>query len=99
MYRKRPVKIDNILPTLCKDLEVREDEMERLRKAWKKVVGAKTGKMSKPWRIKDGMLHITVYNSAWMYDMKMKQEEIIRELNENLNENIVKDIKFRVGSL
>ncbi len=87
------------MPGLYEKFYGRESAIEKLNKSWKNAVGAKTNKMAKPVRIKEKILYVNVYNSAWLYDIKIKKESIIEALNVNMGDDAVKDITFRVGKI
>jgi len=61
---------------------------------WKKAVGPDIGKQTDANRIEQGVLFVSVKNSAWMNELTFLKTQIIKKLNEAIQQEAVKDIKF-----
>ena len=97
--KRKPVSIKEVLPDLYSKLEKKESELENILRAWKDAVDDKTYKRTRPLRIKKGTLQIIVQNSAWIFDLSLKKESLLSELNKSLGNQLIKDLKFKVGSI
>jgi predicted nucleic acid-binding Zn ribbon protein len=62
---------------------------------WDKAVGERIAKVARPTRISKGTLFVSVQSGTWRNELSMRREEIVGRLNEIVNEEIVKDIKFQ----
>jgi predicted nucleic acid-binding Zn ribbon protein len=61
---------------------------------WKKAVGPDIGKQTDANRIEQGVLYVSVTASAWMNELVFLKTQIIKKLNELIEQEVVKDIKF-----
>ncbi len=62
---------------------------------WEDVVGSHIAKVAVAEKISRGILTVRVSNSTWRYELTLRKKELIDKLNAALNEEIVKDIRFR----
>jgi predicted nucleic acid-binding Zn ribbon protein len=62
---------------------------------WDKAVGDRIAEVAKPTRITKGVLFVSVKSSAWRNELSLRKAEILGKINEALQEEIVKDIKFQ----
>jgi len=62
---------------------------------WQKAVGERIAEVAIPTRILKGTLFVSVKSGAWRNELSMRKTEIQKRLNEILDEEIVKDIKFQ----
>lgn len=98
--RRRPgsgtKSIGDALEELVENLgigkKLREQDVFSL---WDEAVGERIAKVAKPTRILQGTLFVSVKTGVWRNELSMRKQEIMGRLNEILNEEIVKDIKFR----
>lgn len=66
---------------------------------WPEVIGDKLKKYTKASYINQGTLFITVNNSTWAHQLLFLKEDLISRLNQELDQKIVKDIRFKLGSI
>jgi len=59
---------------------------------WGKVVGTKIAKKTKPQRIENGVLFVKVKGAAWRQELVFHKQELIKKLNKELGEQVVKDL-------
>ncbi len=64
---------------------------------WDEVVGAAISKNIRPFRIKNGVLRVTVSDPIWLQELQFIEESIREKLNGKLGRKAVKRIEFRVG--
>ena len=62
---------------------------------WPIVVGKKIANKTEATFINKGVLHIKVFNAAWRQELQLQKREILKKINEEIRENIVKEIKFK----
>ncbi|HTY35959.1 MAG TPA: DUF721 domain-containing protein [Bacteroidota bacterium] len=62
---------------------------------WDQAVGARIAGVARPTRILHGTLYISVTSSVWRNELNLRKAEILGKLNAELEEEIVKDIKFQ----
>ncbi|MBI3755855.1 MAG: DUF721 domain-containing protein [Deltaproteobacteria bacterium] len=66
---------------------------------WPKIVGANMAKKTMPLKIIGKTLYLTVETSAWMEELKYLKEDIIKKINNDLKQEAVEDIIFRLGKI
>ncbi len=90
MQRLGPA-IEDLLGKLGISGKIREyDAVER----WPDVVGQQVAKVTQAEAIKSGILIVRVSNGPWRNELQFLKAEIIRKLNEDLGQELVKDIRF-----
>ncbi len=61
---------------------------------WAEVVGEKIAKVTEAKDVREGRLFVKVENSVWRNELYYIKQELIKELNLRLGQNIVNDIVF-----
>ncbi len=84
--------LDELVENLGIRKKLREQDVFEL---WDKAVGERIAEIAKPTRISKGTLFVSVQSGTWRNELSMRREEILARLNETVNEEIVKDIKFQ----
>ncbi len=64
---------------------------------WDEVVGSAVSKNTRPSRIRNGMLRVTVSDPVWLQELQFIGESLREKLNDKLGRNAVKRIEFRIG--
>ena len=98
--RRRPVSrikslgdaLDELVESLGIKQKLREQDVFTL---WDKAVGERIAQIAIPTRVLKGTLFVSVKSGAWRNELSMRKAEIQGRLNEILEEEIVKDIKFQ----
>lgn len=67
--------------------------------AWPKIVGTNMAKKTMPLKIIGKTLYLTVETSAWMEELKYLKEDIVKKINNDLKQEAVEDIIFRLGKI
>ena len=61
---------------------------------WEKVVGERIAGVTEPRSIKKGILKVKVSNQAWRQELVYLKDDIVKKLNDDLEERFVSDIVF-----
>ncbi len=61
---------------------------------WNDVVGEAVGNNTEPESVEHGIIKVKVSNAVWRQELQFKKNNIIKQLNETLEKNIIKDILF-----
>jgi hypothetical protein len=69
----------------------------RLRQEWPALVGRDIAKRSRPDALSGGTLRVTVDNSPWLHELKLREAEITAKLRERFPE--VRAIRLTLGHL
>ncbi|MGM0471165.1 MAG: DUF721 domain-containing protein [Bacillota bacterium] len=66
---------------------------------WSQVIGERIRKHTQASYINQGTLFVKVSNSTWAQQLLFLKEKFITQLNDRLEEKIVDDIRFKLGSI
>ena len=66
---------------------------------WSEIVGPEVAKATFVEGFKRGVLYVRTRSNAWSCELSFYKERFIAELNERLGNALVRDIRFRVGSI
>ena len=61
---------------------------------WDDVVGEKVSQNTKPISVEHGVITVSVSNPTWRQELLFKQQDIIKQLNNKLGKNTIKEIRF-----
>lgn len=61
---------------------------------WPVVVGKQVSENTTPEGVEHGVLTVRTSTPAWRQELQFKKEEIIKKLNNKIEKNVIKDIKF-----
>ena len=84
--------LDELVDNLGIRKKLREQDVFEF---WDKAVGGRIAEVARPTRMSKGILFVSVKSGVWRNELSMRKEEILARLNESVNEEIVKDIKFQ----
>ena len=98
--RKEPARIGNILAAFLDNHAPKAVANGlAIHSIWPKIVGANMAKKTMPLKIIGKKLYLTVETSAWMEELKYLKEDIIKKINNDLKQEAVEDIIFRLGKI
>jgi hypothetical protein len=66
---------------------------------WNQAVGSAIARNAQPEKIRNGTLIVKVSSPVWMQQLQFMKEMIAAKLNEQLRNNVVKNIFFVVGRI
>lgn len=61
---------------------------------WNRLVGERIASKAIPLRVRDSILFVSVENASWRNELFFMKTKIIRELNQSVKANVIKDIVF-----
>lgn len=62
---------------------------------WEEIAGAEIAKRSRPRRLINATLHVSVTSSTWANELSLMSEELINKINSSAGEEVVKKIRFK----
>lgn len=77
--------------------EKHQDIEYKIENEWDKIISIKEKKHLRLMGYKEGKIFINVDSPAWLYQMKIQKNEILRKFNNIIPE--IKDIVFRTGNV
>lgn len=66
---------------------------------WDDVVGQKISEATEVENVRDGILFVKTKSPAWSNELAFYKKEIISKLNDKLQENVIKDVRFIAGHI
>lgn len=67
--------------------------------AWRKAAGETVAKFTRPGRLRRGTLDVTATNSAIVQELTFQKQQILTQLNTELPDAKIRNIRFRIGSI
>jgi predicted nucleic acid-binding Zn ribbon protein len=93
--KTHPERIDRVLVRALKSLKIdRRIKEETLLLNWTKVVGDRIASQTVPLRVRDSILFVRVENASWRNELVFLKGKIIKQLNQSVKANVLKDIVF-----
>ena len=90
-----PEKLGFILNRNLKSLGLEKKiKGQRIISFWKDVVGEPIASHTEPFKIEDFKLYIKVESACWRTELFFMKDKIIKQINQYINDNLVKDIIF-----
>jgi predicted nucleic acid-binding Zn ribbon protein len=92
---KGPERVGDLLGGFLKKAGLREailraDAVEE----WEERVGEAIGRVTRAQGVRDATLVVEVKSSAWLMELNLMKEEILRKVNEGRKEGLIKRIVF-----
>ncbi|MBF0203812.1 MAG: DUF721 domain-containing protein [Desulfamplus sp.] len=98
--KKQLTHISSILDSALKAFRPNADmEMTKIWDLWHISVGETIAREAKPGAFKDGILIVHVSSSVWMQQLTFLKRNMIVKLNNALNCEMVKEIKFKIANV
>jgi len=72
---------------------------EEWKSIWCQTVGAKLAAQSRVARVRGGLLEVLVRNSATLQELTFQKKAVLAYLQKTLPDNVIRDVRFRVGEL
>jgi predicted nucleic acid-binding Zn ribbon protein len=98
--KRIPEKVDSILEKVLSSLNLGiKVKQYQIWEVWDSVVGEHIAGQAQPHQIRSMILWVTVSSSTWMQQLEFMKQLIIDRLNERIGEEVIKNIRFRIGEL
>ena len=94
----RFVKVGHLIKDVIRSHRKHGDaSMIRVWEVWPSAVGEPIGSNTSPAAFKGKLLIVNVIDSAWLQQLWFLKKDIIRKVNESLDDELVEEIKFKIG--
>jgi predicted nucleic acid-binding Zn ribbon protein len=94
-----PQHIGTILDSFFKQQGLEETiRVHRAVVDWDSVVGDTVSRHARAVHIEHGTLIVEVESPGWMHRLQMQEEELRTRINRHFGEEIIRQIRFRLGS-
>lgn len=91
--------MDNIKDVICKVIggiaDRSPDQHNKIDRIWRNLLTEQELKHVKLMGVKEGTLLVFIDSPAWMYQMRIRQTKILKQLKEEVSD--VKHIRFKIG--
>ncbi|MDY6790140.1 MAG: DUF721 domain-containing protein [Thermodesulfobacteriota bacterium] len=87
--------LDNILHTYR---EKSDSRLSHVWSFWDDAVGKTIAKNAQPAAFKGKVLLVHVTSSTWIHELRFLKKGIINNINSVSGENLVEEIKFKIGT-
>ena len=88
--------IEDILSNIRPDSD---KKMMGIWAVWTRVVGEAIASQAQPEAFKGGLLIVNVAGAAWAQQLQFRKNDLIAQLNTALESELVKDIRFKTGTI
>ena len=88
--------LDNILNTYRQESD---SGLSHIWSFWNDAVGKTIAENAQPAAFKGKVLLVHVTSSTWIHELRFLEEGIIDNINSISGENLVEEIKFKIGTL
>jgi predicted nucleic acid-binding Zn ribbon protein len=98
--KKELTHIGDVLSSaLARYRPAKDTQMTKVWEIWDNTVGEQVSMNAKPCSFKDGILIVNVSSSAWVYQLKFLEKEMIHRINRQLDTPMIKKLKFKIGKI
>ena len=95
---RHPVPIGSLLDDVLGAYRLYADQdLVRVWELWESVVGESIAAQAQPAGFKDRLLLVHTRSSAWIHQLRFNKKELIARLNVALGNELIGDIRFRIG--
>ncbi len=99
-YARKPKKIADVLAQLITARGYGRIQADAdFAAAWQRAAGDSVAKYTRPGRLRRGTLEVTASNSTILQELTFQKQQILAQLQRELPDARIRDIRFRVGSI
>jgi predicted nucleic acid-binding Zn ribbon protein len=99
-YARKPKKISDILAQLITSRGYGRIQADAdFSAAWQQAAGETIAKYTRPGRVRRGTLEVVASNSMIIQELGFQKQQILTQLQTQLPDAKIRDIRFRVGSI
>ena len=77
--------------------EKNPDTYDKIERIWQNLLNEKERRHTKLFGIKEGTLSVHVDSPAWLYQMKIRQTKILKQMKDEIPG--LKHIRFKIGKI
>jgi predicted nucleic acid-binding Zn ribbon protein len=88
--------IGNVLKTCRNDID---ENLTQVWDLWDRAVGDGIAQNARPAAFKGNLLLVNVTSSTWMHQLQFLKNDMIKQINQALGKELVKEIKFKIGPI
>ena len=97
---KESVHISSVLDNILNTYRQESDSgLSRVWSFWNDAVGKTIAENAQPAAFKGKVLLVHVTSSTWIHELRFLEKGIIDNINSVSGENLVEEIKFKIGTL
>ena len=97
---KKSVHISSVLDNILNTYRQESDSgLSRVWSFWNDAVGKTIAENAQPAAFKGKVLLVHVTSSTWIHELRFLEKGIINNINSISGENLVEEIKFKIGTL
>ena len=93
----RPVRVGEVLTAVMPGLGDRLLE-DAIRRGWASTVGPDAARRSRPGELRAGVLHVSVDNSPWLSEMRLRSDELLGAVQKR-HGSAVTSLRFALGEV
>lgn len=97
---RRPAAVADLLSAILRgtpaEKRLREGEIWLV---WESAVGSRIASHTAPAAFRDGTLTVAVDSAPWMQQLSFMKKELIAKVNEQLGEELVKELYLKAGKV
>ena len=93
-----PQRIDRVLTGLLARRGYAQQQWAvEVGSAWRDAAGAELAAMTRPGRLRGGVLEIIVQNSSVLQELMFEKASLLEKLVRNFPDQPIRDVRFRIG--
>ncbi len=97
---KESVHISSVLDNILSTYRQKSDSgLSRVWSFWDDAVGKTIAENAQPAAFKEKVLLVHVTSSTWIHELRFLEKGIVDNINSVSGENLVEEIKFKIGTL
>jgi len=101
--KKPPDSIESLGSVINKIMQsgIRQQDAPLLQvwELWEKAVGEIIAENARPAAFKGKILLVHVNSSPWLHQLSFLKKDILARINRELGQDLVEEIKFKIGSI
>lgn len=98
--RSKPVAIKDVIEKIIEGLgSEKSSEAKTLSSSWARAIGEENVRHARPVEVKNKTLIVHIDSSGWLHKLTMEKARLLKQIQEDLGEGVIEDIKMRIGAL
>ena len=99
MRKTKPVAVKDVIDNILNNYSRGKASLQvRIVQKWDKIVPKEAKNYTRPISIKNKVLIVLVTNSAWLHQLTIKKNEILKKIKKIFHTNDILDIRFKIGT-